>query len=325
MLDLRRLRLLSELARRGTIAEVARVVGYTPSAISQSLLQLEREAGVPLLERDGRRVRLTPAARGLVARTDRVLAELDAAEAELAADHGTVGGTVAIGAFPSAAAGLVAPAVADLGEQHPELSCPVMEREPEDGIPGLRSGELDVLVSESYEGVTAVPTGGLEAHELLTEPLLLVLPRGDGAAEHVALESLADAPWIAGLGGTQFAAALEVACRAAGFTPRIVHRADDARLIETLVASGLGIALLPALARTGWGAVRFASATPAPPRRQVSALVRSGGARRPSLAAVLEALTRQGAMAGDANGAARSHGAASASARGAARSPGGRA
>src|SRR5918997_94495 len=281
MLDLRRLRLLSELARRGTIAEVARVVGYTPSAISQSLLQLEREAGVPLLERDGRRGRLTPAARGLVARTDRVLAELDAAEAGAAAGHGA-----------------------------------------EDGIPGLRSGELDVLVSESYEGVTAVPTGGLEAHELLTEPLLLVLPRGDGAAGPVALESLAGAPWVAGLAGTQFAAALEVACRAAGFTPRIVHRADDARLIETLVASGLGIALLPALARTGWGAVRFASATPAPPRRHVSALVRSGGARRPSLAAVLEALTRQGAMAGDANGVAPPAGAASGGARGAARSPG---
>src|SRR5918997_1079412 len=95
MLALRRLRLLSELARRGTIAEVARLVGYTPSAISQSLLQLEREAGVPLLERDGRRVRLTPAAHGLVARTDRVLAELDAAEAELAADHGAVRGAVA--------------------------------------------------------------------------------------------------------------------------------------------------------------------------------------------------------------------------------------
>src|SRR5918997_813207 len=288
MLDLRRLRLLSELARRGTIAEVARVVGYTPSAISQSLLQLE----------------------------------LEAAEAELAADHGTVRGTVVIGAFPSAASGLVVPAVADLCERHPELSCPVVEHEPEDGIPVLRSGELDVLVSESYEGVTAVPTGGLESHELLTEPLLLVLPRADATAEPVALESLADAPWIAGLAGTQFAAALEVACRAAGFTPRIVHRADDARLIETLVASGLGIALLPALARTGWGAVRFASATPAPPRRHVSALVRSGGARRPSLAAVLEALTRQGAMAGDANGVAPPAGAASGGARGAARSPG---
>jgi len=298
MLDLRRLRLLSELARRGTIAEVARVVGYTPSAISQSLLQLEREAGVPLLERDGRRVRLTPAARGLVARTDRMLAELDAAEAELAADHGTVRGTVVIGAFPSAAAGLVVPAVADLRERHPELSCPVVEHEPEDGIPVLRSGELDVLVSESYEGVAAVPTGGLESHELLNEPLLLVLPSEDAAPEPVALEALAGARWIGGLGGTQFAAALEVACRQAGFTPRIVHRADDARLIETLVEAGLGIGLLPALARSGSEAVRFGEATPAPPRRHVSALVRSGAARRPSLAAVLEALIRQAALVG---------------------------
>jgi DNA-binding transcriptional LysR family regulator len=343
MLDLRRLRLLSELARRGTIAEVARVVGYTPSAISQSLLQLEREAGVPLLERDGRRVRLTPAARGLVARTDRVLAELDAAEAELAADHATVRGTVVIGAFPSAAAGLVAPAVADLCERHPELTCPVVEHEPEGGIPALRSGELDVLVSESYEGVSAVPTGGLESHELLTEPLLLMLPREaqpvaawaradaaagrarGGAAEPVPLKSLAEAPWIAGLAGTQFAAALDMACRTAGFTPRIVHRADDARLLETLVASGLGVGLLPALARTGSGAVRFVSATPAPPRRQVSALVRSGAARRPSLAAVLEALMRQAAAlagAADAAGSAGAGAPGAASARGPAGSPG---
>jgi DNA-binding transcriptional LysR family regulator len=297
MLDLRRLRLLSELARRGTIAEVARVVGYTPSAISQSLLQLEREAGVPLLERDGRRVRLTPAARGLVARTDRVLAELDAAEAELAAAHGTVRGTVTIGAFPSAAAGLVAPAVADLRQRHPELSCQVVEHEPENGIPVLRSGELDVLVSESYEGVEAVPTGGLEAHALLSEPLLVVLPRAGAAPGPVALQSLADAPWIAGLAGTQFAAALEGACRQAGFAPRIVHRADDARLLESLVEAGLGVALVPALACSRSEAVRFAEATPAPPRRHVTALVRSGAARRPSLAAVLEALKRQGAAA----------------------------
>jgi DNA-binding transcriptional LysR family regulator len=355
MLDLRRLRLLSELARRGTIAEVARVVGYTPSAISQSLLQLEREAGVPLLERDGRRVRLTPAAHGLVARTDRVLAELDAAEAELAADHGTVRGTVVIGSFPSAAAGLVVPAVADLCDRHPELSCPVVEHEPEDGIPVLRSGELDVLVSESYEGVPAVPTGGLEAHDLLSEPLLLVLPRDgaaaeptqggaatgltrggagtgpprggaatgptreDAAPEPVALESLAGARWIAGLAGTQFAAALDGACRQAGFTPQIVHRADDARLMETLVEAGLGIGLLPALARTGSEAVRFAEATPAPPRRRVTALVRSGAARRPSLAAVLEALMRQASLVAGSPGTGRL---AAANAGGPAGSPG---
>ena len=176
MLDVRRLRLLSELSRRGTIAEVARVVGYTPSAISQSLTQLEREVGVALLERDGRRVRLTSAAEGLVARTDRVLAELDSAEADLAAEHQNVRGNIEIGAFPSAAAGLVVPAIMELSGRHPELSCSVREHEPEDGIPLLRSGELDLLVSESYDGVDPAPIGGLESHLLLTEPLLLVLP-----------------------------------------------------------------------------------------------------------------------------------------------------
>jgi DNA-binding transcriptional LysR family regulator len=297
MLDLRRLRLLSELARRGTIAEVARVVGYTPSAISQSLLQLEREAGIALLERDGRRVRLTPAARGLVARTDRVLAELDAAEAELAAEHGAVGGGVVIGSFPSAAAGLVVPAVADLGERHPELSCPVFEHEPENGLALLRSGELDVLVSESYEQVPSVPTGGLEIHPLLTEPLVLVLPAEEAASEPVALETLSGAPWIAGLAGTQFAAALELACRSAGFAPRVVHRADDAHLFVRLVEAGLGVGLLPALACPASAAVRFAQAVPTPPRRRVSALVRRGAAQRPALAAVLDALLRHASLA----------------------------
>src|SRR5215212_4686787 len=177
MLDLRRLRLLSELARRGTIAEVAKVVGYSPSAVSQSLAQLEREAGVPLLERDGRRVRLTPAAIALVARTDRVLAELDAAEADLATEHAAVRGEITIGTFPSAGAALVTPAIVELSRRHPELSCAIREHEPEDGISLLRSGELDLLVSESYDNVAGAPIGGLDAHLLVTEPLLLVLPQ----------------------------------------------------------------------------------------------------------------------------------------------------
>src|ERR671919_1321558 len=204
MIELRRLRHLSELARRGTIAEVARAAGYTPSAISQSLLQLEREVGMTLLERDGRRVRLTPAARGLVARADRVLAELDAAEAELAAEHQAVRGRLVIGAFPSAAVGLVVPPIVDLSERHPELSCTVREHEPEDGLPLLRSGELDLLVSESYDAVDPARVGGLDSHLLLTEPLLLVLPGEDPAREPVSLEALSDASWVAGLAGTQF-------------------------------------------------------------------------------------------------------------------------
>jgi DNA-binding transcriptional LysR family regulator len=290
VLDLRRLRLLSELARRGTIAEVAKVLGYTPSAISQSLAQLEREAGVALLERDGRRVRLTPAAAALVTRTDRVLAELDAAEADLAIEHETVRGQITIGAFPSAAAALVTPATAELSRRHPELSCAIRENEPEDGISLLRSGELDLLVAESYEDVPGAPAGGLEEHLLLTEPLLLLLPKQRRVGGPVALESLSDAAWIAGLAGTQFAAALEQACRRAGFAPRIVHRADDALLFQTLVNAGLGIGLLPALACTGSTQIQSVTVLPAPPRRRVSALIRRGAAQRPALRAALDAL-----------------------------------
>jgi DNA-binding transcriptional LysR family regulator len=293
MLDVRRLRLLGELSRRGTIAEVAKAVGYTPSAVSQSLAQLEREAGVALLERDGRRVRLTAAAHQLVRRSDRVLAELDAAEAELAAGHGAVRGSLVIGAFPSAAAWLVAPAIRDLRARHADLVCTVREHEPEDGIALLRSGELDLLVSESYEGVPPAPVGGLEQHLLVSEPLLLVLPAHHPADEPVVLRAFADAPWIGGLPGTQFAVALELACRAAGFAPRFEHRADDMGLFQALAGAGLGVGLLPALACTGTQSVRFATVTPAPPRRHVSALVRRGAGRRPALSATLEALLAQ--------------------------------
>ena len=304
MLDLKRLRLLSELSRRGTIAEVASVVGYTPSAISQSLAQLERETGVALLERDGRRVRLTPAAHGLVAATDRVLAELDAAEAELAAEHVTVRGEIVIGAFPSAAAGLVVPAVAGLEERHPDLACVVREHEPEDGIALLRSGALDLLVSESYDEVPSAPVGGLEAHRLLSEPLLLVTA-GEQSGR---LDSHREAAWIGGLAGTQFAAALDAACAAAGFAPRIVHRADDARLIQALVAAGLGIALLPALAcepAERRPLPRGHAVTAAPPRvgaraprrdaaagagRRVERAAGRGATRRPGRAAAMTAL-----------------------------------
>jgi DNA-binding transcriptional LysR family regulator len=293
MLDVRRLRLLSELSRRGTIAEVARVVGYTPSAVSQSLAQLEHEAGVPLLERDGRRVRLTPAALGLVTRVDRVVAELDAAAADLAAAHGVIGGELTIGAFPSAAASLVVPAVRELRERHTDLSCAVHEHEPEDGVALLRSGDLDVLVSESYDEVQPAPTGGLEQHLLLTEPLLLVLPKDHPAREPVDLTTLREAAWIAGVTGTQFGVVLEQTCRSAGFSPRILHRADDAALHRSLAEAGLGIGLLPAMACNGPEEVRFAMVAGDSPRRHLSAFVRRGAARRPALAATLDALRRR--------------------------------
>jgi DNA-binding transcriptional LysR family regulator len=289
MLDVRRLRLLSELARRGTIAEVAAVRGYSASAVSQALAQLEREAGVALLERDGRRVRLTDAAQRLVARTDRVLAELDVAEAELAAERDVVRGELTLGAFPSVAAAIVSRAVTALQRDHPRLRCAIREHEPEDGIPLLRSGDLDLVISESYDDAPAAPVGGLEQHVLLTEPLLAVLPAGHAAAEPVGLARLRDARWIGGVAGTQFAGVLPRACRAAGFEPDIVHRADDAELHRALVAAGLGIGLLPALACTPDPGVRYARLAAAP-RRHVTMLTRRSAGGRPALRAAVEAL-----------------------------------
>jgi DNA-binding transcriptional LysR family regulator len=294
MLDLRRLRLLSELARRGTIAEVARTLGYTPSAVSQSLSRLEQEVGVTLLERDGRRVRLTPAASALVARADRALAELDAAAAELAAEAGTVGGPVAIGAFPSAAVALVIPSVTEAARRHPDLRCAVHEHEPDEAIARLRAGELDLVVSEHNDDIAPPPTGGLETHPLLSEPLLLVLPgAGDASPQPIDLAGFRDADWVTGLPGSQYASALERAAAAAGFAARIAHRADEAFVVQSLVAAGLGVALLPALACTPVPGVHYAMAHPAPPSRHVVALVRGGAARRPALAALLALLRHQ--------------------------------
>jgi DNA-binding transcriptional LysR family regulator len=289
MLDVKRLRLLAELSRRGTIAAVARTVGYTPSAVSQSLAQLEREVGVALLERDGRRVRLTPAANQLVERADRVLAELDAAEHELAAQHEGVHGSVVIGAFPSAAVSLVVPAVRELAARYPELVVTVREHEPEDGIPLLRAGELDLLISENYDDIPPAPAGGLESHPLMIEPMLLVLPAGSPARSP---GDLAGESWIGGLPGTQFATMVERVGRAAGFTPRIVHRADDATLHLALVEAGLGVGLLPALACPPGRPLRYVPLEL--PRRHVTALARRGAARRPAIAAVLEAMRRRG-------------------------------
>jgi DNA-binding transcriptional LysR family regulator len=294
MLDLRRLRLLSELARRGTIAEVARTVGYTPSAVSQSLSRLEQEVGVALLERDGRRVRLTPAATALVARADRALAELDAAADELAAEAGTVSGPVAIGVFPSAAVALVIPSVTEAARRHPDLRCAVHEHEPDEAIARLRAGELDLVVSEHNDHIAPPPTGGLETYALLSEPLLLVLPgAGDASPQSVDLAAYSEADWVTGLPGSQYASALEHAAAAAGFAARVAHRADEAFVIQSLVVAGLGVALLPALACTPVSGVHYVAARPAPPIRHVVALVRRGAARRPALAALLALLRHQ--------------------------------
>ncbi len=145
-------------------------------------------------------------------------------------------------------------------------------------------------MSESYDLVETAPIGGLESQLLLEEPLLLVLPRDDGTQGPVRLETLRNVDWVAGLAGTQFAAAFDRACKGAGFAPRIAHRADEAYLFQSLVAANLGIGLLPELACTDDANLRFTQLAPPVPSRNVSAFFRRGAERRPAVAETLDAL-----------------------------------
>src|SRR5215470_16040986 len=178
MLDVRRLRVLREVAARGTIAAAARSLAYTPSAVSQQLSALEREAGVALLDRGGGRIALTEAGRGLVRRTEAILDDLEAAEAELEATATEVGGTVRVACFPSAARALLAPAFAALRARHPLLDARLVELEPEASLPALRMGEVDVAVSHENARHPARGESRLRREDLLEEPLLVALREG---------------------------------------------------------------------------------------------------------------------------------------------------
>src|SRR5690349_6041778 len=192
------MRVLREVANRGTIAAAARALAYTPSAVSQQLAALEREAGVALLDRRGGRVALTEAGRLLVARTEGILAELESAAAELAAARAEVTGNVHLGAFPSAERALVAPALGRLRARHPQLAVRTTELEPEAGLPALRHGDVDLAVLHQDVGRPHAPDPRLEREDLVEDPLLVVLPLGHPAlAEAVPLTALRDERWVA--------------------------------------------------------------------------------------------------------------------------------
>ncbi|GAA2813849.1 hypothetical protein GCM10020219_102670 [Nonomuraea dietziae] len=173
MLDPRKLKLLRELSRRGTIAAVAEALTFTASAVSQQLSALEREAGLPLLERTGRTVVLTPAGRLLVEHAEAVLASLERAEAALAATRTGPSGPLRIGAFPTAARALLPEALTILGEEHPGLEPMVAEIDPADVSAALRAGTLDVALVHEYDFVPPVVDDSVETRPLLTEPMYL--------------------------------------------------------------------------------------------------------------------------------------------------------
>ncbi|WP_232663270.1 LysR family transcriptional regulator [Pseudonocardia sp. TRM90224] len=288
MLDVRRLRLLRELHHRGTIAAVAEALAFTPSAVSQQLATLEREAGVTLLERTGRRVTLTPAARGLVGHAEAVLERLEQAAAELAAAR-AVAGPLRVGTFPTAARRIVPAALAALGADHPELVASVWEIDPAQVASALRGGDLDVALVHSYDGVPDPPVDGVATEPLFAEPMYLAAPRGwTSTSTPEPLARWRDVPWIVAPPTTRCGSMTAGACRAAGFTPQVRHVVDDFATAVALVGVGHGVAMVPELGIDGpHPEVTF---TPLPMRRHTSAAYRRGAAGHPAIAAFIAAV-----------------------------------
>jgi DNA-binding transcriptional LysR family regulator len=296
MLDVHRLRLLRELSRQGTIAATARACSLTPSAVSQQLAVLEREAGAPLYFRDGRRLVLTEAAQVLVEHTERVLAELERARANVAALTSTVRGALRLAAFPTAARALAAEAIARCRAAHPDLRVRLSEQETVDAVDALRGGRIDVALVYEYSLLPAVREPAVETEPLLTEPLLLALPPGlageladgDGSLE---LASLADQPWVAASQDDAMHAILARACAAAGFTPRLDFTSSDYTVIFALVAAGLGVSIVPRLALESMSAeIELREVADLELTRTVSVAVRAGSRRTPQIAAIVDAL-----------------------------------
>ncbi|MDF3316850.1 LysR family transcriptional regulator [Rhodococcus sp. C3V] len=290
MLDVRRLKLLRELALRGTIVAVAEALSFSPSAVSQQLAVLEREAGVPLLERTGRRVRLTPAGENLARHAEAILQRLEQASGELVDARRGLAGPLRIGTFPTAARAILPAALIALSRELPGLEPMVSEIDPADVADDLRAGTLDLALIHDYDFVPRPTEPGLTTLPLCSEAVYLASSDIESDS-HDAVASLTDCverPWITAIPGTACHAMTIRACQAAGFTPKVRHHIDEFATVLALVAAGQGVSLVPEL-----GAIHpplGVRLTPMPIRRRTKIAHRAGSDAHPAVATVTIAL-----------------------------------
>lgn len=303
MLDVRRLRLLVELSDRGTLAAVAEALSYSPSSVSQQLSQLEREAGVPLLVQVGRRVQLTPQAGVLVEHARAVLDRLEEAEADVARSLTTVGGTVRIAVFQSAAHAVVPHALTLLAAEHPALRVEVTEREPELALFDVAARDFDLVIAEQYPGHTRAHRDDLDRVHLAADAIRLALPPADsgrvaGAGEPIetpAADALAAAsamPWVLEPEGTASRQWAEQLCREAGFEPDVRFETADLMAHIRLIRSGNAVGLLPDLVWAGEAPSVTLLDLPGHPEREVFTSTRLAAAARPAVVACRDAFAR---------------------------------
>ncbi len=298
MLNVPRLRVLREVAHRGSISGAAHALSYTQSAVSQQISALEAETGLPLLERHPRGVSLTAAGQTLVGHADGILTRLEAAEEAMAAVAGLRGGRLRMASFPSAGATLMPRAIAEFRHAHPEVELSLAEGEPEDIAPRLRTGELDLALLFEFEGESLLGERMTRA-ALLEDPMFLALPKAHRLArrERLRLEDLAGEAWVQTSEQSPCARHVVLRCHAAGFEPHVAFESDDYQTVQGLVAAGVGVALIPRMALAAPREdIAIRSLSPAPPARTVVAAAPSSSRLVPAAGAmlgILEAVARE--------------------------------
>jgi DNA-binding transcriptional LysR family regulator len=253
MLNVNRLRILIEVATRGSFSAAADALSYTQSAVSQQVAALEAETGVTLLERLPRGVRLTPAGEVLLEYAEGIIARLHAAEAEMAAIAGLRGGQLRMASFPTAGATLMPLAIAIFRAQHPEVELTLAEGEPEEIAPRLSAGEFDIALLFEFEGTSESLGPDLSRVPLFEDPMFLALPADHALARRqtLRLENLRAEAWIQTSASSPCAQHVVRSCHAAGFEPIVSFESDDYQTVQGLVAAGVGVALIPKLALSG--------------------------------------------------------------------------
>ncbi|MFF1635818.1 LysR family transcriptional regulator [Leifsonia sp. NPDC058248] len=293
MLDVRKLRLLLELQARGTVTGVAQALSYSPSSVSQQLAALEKETGVQLLQKVGRRVQLTSQAEILVRHTADILDLLDLAESDLAASPTTVTGVVRVAVFQSAAHAIVPRALSILAGEYPDLRVEITEREPERGLFEVAARDFDLVIAEQYPGSTRGLRAGLDRVELATDAIRLATPEApDARVRATSLAETAGLPWVMEPQGTAARTWAVQRCREAGFEPDVRYETADLIAHIRLIRSGNAVGLLPDLVWAGeQPSVRLIE-LPGSPRRTVFTSARRSSASRPGVVACRDALSR---------------------------------
>jgi DNA-binding transcriptional LysR family regulator len=304
MLDIRRLRMLHEFAARGSIARTAEALGYTPSAVSQQLAVLEKEAGTALLDRTARSAGLTDAGRRLAGYAERILAMVEEAESDLSASAAEPSGRVVVTAFPSAAVAF-APALARSLRTHPQLSLLLRQSSPPEGLQLVRSGEVEVAIVDDWTGRLAADLAGdasmdpaqgvLSYYHLVRDPLVLVVARGHPASDPerpVDLRALRNEPWLAAPSGEPSRDAFDRLLAAVGVASPVPSEFEGLGTVANLVARGLGIAIMPRLAVGAYERRLVVRELPAglDLARDVFAVARTASLARPSVAVIVGAL-----------------------------------